>query len=106
MVFIIIGWQEARPSCDSKEQELPSFNITPSRMLLKLFCILPSLFSLMTEGCTLPSVLSDEVVMFQIRKQVVFLEPLSAGDQDKIPVSKLLFSFRWLGMSDRKKFLN
>lgn len=93
VVFITISWQEARLSCDGKEQELSSISIFPSKLLVKLFCFLPPIFTFLAEGCTLPAALSDEgkhlVVMFQIREQTVKgPEPLSAGDLDKIPVSK------------------
>lgn len=75
VVFIIISWQEARLSCDGKEQELSSISITPSKLPVELFHFLPSLFSFLAEGCMLPAALSDEgkhlVVMFQSREEVM-----------------------------------
>lgn len=109
MVFIIVSWQEARLSCDGEERELSSISITPSKLLVKLFRFLPSLSSFLTEGCTLSAALSNEekhlVVMFQIREQVVKAQNLCLQvNRIKYQFLRMLFSFRWLVLPDRKNF--
>lgn len=108
VVFITISWQEARLSCDGKEQELSSISIFPSKLFVKLFCFLPPIFTFLAEGCTLPAALSDErkhlVVMFQIREQAVKAQSLCLQvTWIKYQFPRMLFSFRWQVLSDRKK---
>jgi len=98
-------------SCDGKEQELSSISIsiTPYTLLVKKFDFLPSLFSFLTEGCTLPAALSDEgkrlVVMFQLREQAVKAQSLCLQvTWRKYQFPRMLFSFRRVVLSDRENF--
>lgn len=99
MVFIIISWQEARLSCDGKEQELSSISIVPSKLLVKLFRFLRSLFSFLTEGCMLPAALSDEGKQV-VKAQSLYLQV--TGIKYQLP--RMLFTFSWLTLPDRENF--
>lgn len=107
MVSIIMSWQEARVFCEGKEQELSSISIFPSKLLVKLFCFLPPVFTFLTEGCTLPAALSGEgkhlVLMFQTREQAVKAQSLCLQvTWIKHHFPRVLFSLRWQVLSDRK----
>lgn len=97
----MLSGEEARLSCDGKEQKLSSVSITPSKLLVKLFHFLPSLFSF------LPAALSNEgkhlVVMFQIRERVVKAQSLCLQvTRIKYQFLRMVFLFRWLVLSDRE----
>lgn len=81
MLFIIIGWQEARRACDGEELCLSSISCTSFKLLVKLFHFLSSYFSLPTEGCTPPAAPGEEgihlVVVFGIGEQVLKAQSLS-----------------------------